>query len=382
MRVLHFTETFLPITETFVYNFIQKSSAVADEVAVACFHEKNREIFPLNKVVVHLLTPKSFFSKRDPLQTLRAIREKVTGKQKWYSQLKKIIDNFRPDVVHCHFGVTGVMFSEFCNHYKLDIPFLTSFYGYDASELPKNNHTYKEGLSLLWRKASYILTEGPALRSKVIALGATEKQSVISPIIIDSKKYHFREHFSRNGQLRFLVIGRFVEKKGFHLFLEAMGRMASTLSPFLITMIGDGPMMNDYKQIIQKYRLESRISFEGFQPLEKCIDLMKQYDVLVHPSVTASNGDSEGGAPTILLEAQLMGIPVITSSHADIPYIMGYDDFIAKENDAEDLCNVIKKFATSANDNYLNAGREKVLADHDMNTNSIYTDILKRAAKQ
>ena len=35
--------------------------------------------------------------------------------------------------------------------------------------------------------------------------------------------------------------------------------------------------------------------------------------------MTAADGDSEGGAPTILLEAQAIGTPIVTTRHADIP---------------------------------------------------------------
>jgi colanic acid/amylovoran biosynthesis glycosyltransferase len=49
---------------------------------------------------------------------------------------------------------------------------------------------------------------------------------------------------------------------------------------------------------------------------------MEQADIFLQPSQTAADGDSEGGAPTTLLEAQAMGLPVVASDHADIPYVV------------------------------------------------------------
>ena len=45
-------------------------------------------------------------------------------------------------------------------------------------------------------------------------------------------------------------------------------------------------------------------------------------DILLAPSVTAANGDGEGGAPTTILDAQALGTIVVGSTHADIPFLV------------------------------------------------------------
>ncbi len=61
--------------------------------------------------------------------------------------------------------------------------------------------------------------------------------------------------------------------------------------------------------------------------------------MLIHPSVTATDGDSEGGAPTILLEAQAIGTPVVTTRHADIPHVVpeGAGVYLCAEHDVDAL---------------------------------------------
>ena len=44
-------------------------------------------------------------------------------------------------------------------------------------------------------------------------------------------------------------------------------------------------------------------------------------DVFIHPSVTAENGDKEG-IPGAIVEAMASGLPVISTYHAGIPYII------------------------------------------------------------
>jgi colanic acid/amylovoran biosynthesis glycosyltransferase len=55
--------------------------------------------------------------------------------------------------------------------------------------------------------------------------------------------------------------------------------------------------------------------------------------------VTAQDGDSEGGAPTVILEAQAAGMPVIATNHADIPNIVvpGQSALLSNERDVEGL---------------------------------------------
>ena len=49
--------------------------------------------------------------------------------------------------------------------------------------------------------------------------------------------------------------------------------------------------------------------------------------------MTARNGDTEGGAPTTILDAQAVGTIVVGSTHADIPFLVedGVTGFLADE---------------------------------------------------
>jgi colanic acid/amylovoran biosynthesis glycosyltransferase len=70
---------------------------------------------------------------------------------------------------------------------------------------------------------------------------------------------------------------------------------------------------------------------------------VEEADIFLHPSVTASDGDSEGGAPTTILEAQAMGLPVIATEHADIPNVVVPDRsaLLSAERDVNGLARNI-----------------------------------------
>ena len=62
---------------------------------------------------------------------------------------------------------------------------------------------------------------------------------------------------------------------------------------------------------------------------------MERSHIVILPSVTASDGDTEG-TPLVLVEALAMGIPVVSTRHADIPEIVkdGLNGFLVPERDA------------------------------------------------
>jgi len=88
---------------------------------------------------------------------------------------------------------------------------------------------------------------------------------------------------------------------------------------------------------------------------------LDRYDVFIHPSQHAVNGDCEGGAPVILLHAQSIGLPIISTRHCDIPeqVIDGKTGLLTDEGNIDDLANAIIQFANMPTETY-----------HDMSFNA------------
>jgi colanic acid/amylovoran biosynthesis glycosyltransferase len=57
------------------------------------------------------------------------------------------------------------------------------------------------------------------------------------------------------------------------------------------------------------------------------------------PSLTASDGDSEGGSPVSITEALASGMPVISTAHADIPEVVKHNinGWLSPERDVDAL---------------------------------------------
>lgn len=77
----------------------------------------------------------------------------------------------------------------------------------------------------------------------------------------------------------------------------------------------------------------------GYKPNNIFMKKEANAHIFMLPSITAQNGDTEGGAPVAILEAQATGLPVISSYHADIPKVVvdGKSALLAPERDVEKL---------------------------------------------
>ena len=102
-------------------------------------------------------------------------------------------------------------------------------------------------------------------------------------------------------------------------------------------IIGDGLLMYEVESFIKKENLEKKALLLGYQPHYVFLEELKKAHILLQPSVTARDGDSEGGAPTVLLEAQACGVPIVSTYHADIPEVVldGESGFLVPERNPE-----------------------------------------------
>jgi colanic acid/amylovoran biosynthesis glycosyltransferase len=83
----------------------------------------------------------------------------------------------------------------------------------------------------------------------------------------------------------------------------------------------------------------------------------------------APDGDGEGGAPTVILEAQACGMPVISTTHDDIPHVTvpGESAWIGPQGDAGALSEILRRAAGESGrwGAMGRSGRAKVEGDHD-----------------
>ena len=112
--------------------------------------------------------------------------------------------------------------------------------------------------------------------------------------------------------LKLLAVGRLVEKKGFHILIDAAARLRV---PFQLDIIGEGPEEKRLTELIRAHNLGSKIRLCGPKTHDDLPQAYGRAHVLVAPSIVDQSGDRDG-LPNVVLEAMACGRPVIASDVA------------------------------------------------------------------
>jgi colanic acid/amylovoran biosynthesis glycosyltransferase len=328
---VHVVEQFLPRSETFVYTVVCGHQDY--EPSVLCRTRMHAEEFPFPRVDVW---PKPS-SRRTVRWWVDASVGRVSGRSPWRRRVEEVLARVQPAVVHAHFGTTGCDLVDITK--AAGIPLITSLYGVDAAVLPYLPR-WRDAFARLFRDGDLFLAEGPEMRKKIIAAGAPVERTVIQPIAINLAKY---PRWAPSDSASVLFAGRFVEKKGLLDAIHAFHRARIVLPAARMTIVGTGPDEGIARALVGTLALSEAVEFVGAKPHADLIRMLAAASVLIHPSATAVDGDSEGGAPTILLEAQAIGTPIVSTRHADIPNVLpeGAGVFLCDEHDVDALARGI-----------------------------------------
>lgn len=272
----------------------------------------------------------------------------------------------RPDVLHAHFGPVGAMVASLRAAGVVDAPLLTTFYGYDVSRTPPVQYRR------LFETGDAFLVLSEAMRHRLVAIGAPACRVFVHRLGVDITRFSPAPLRSADtdGAMHLLSIARLVPKKGLADALRAVAALHTRIPDLHYTIVGDGPLRLTLEMQAQSLGIASLVRFAGWLTEPDVITLARTAHVLLAPSVTAPDGDAEG-TPVAILEAQALGLPVVSTRHAGIPEVVedGVTAFLATEHDVDALVEAILMLADpSLRSRMGEAGRRHVERHHDITT--------------
>ncbi len=119
------------------------------------------------------------------------------------------------------------------------------------------------------------------------------------------------------GPVRFLSVGRLVEKKGFDNLIEALSLLPDTLD-WHWDHIGGGGLGDAFKARAAELNISEKITWHGACDQPEVIEAMRRSDVFVLPSRIASDGDRDG-LPNVLMEAASQKLCILSTPVSAIP---------------------------------------------------------------
>jgi colanic acid/amylovoran biosynthesis glycosyltransferase len=344
IKVLHFVECWLPQTETWLYNHV-KALPEWVESHFVCQWTQNLDQFPPDNLVSLGCPPEQ------PNLLKRAGRRLGLwdDAERHLGLLEQVIRRIKPDILHSHFGHFGWINSKLAA--KFDLPHVVSFYGFDANYLPASDPRWISRYRQMSERAAAVLCEGPHMARCIAGRGVASNKIKVFRLGIDLDRIPFLPRKNPIGKtVRFLIAGSFREKKGIPYAIEALGRVSRARPDIEITVIGDaggGRGEQGEKEAIlrqvERWGLREKTHFLGYQPYKVFMQELHRHDIFLSPSVTSSDGDTEGGVPVSIIEAAASGMPVISTRHCDIPFALSAENqlFLAAERDSAGLARAI-----------------------------------------
>lgn len=298
--VLIYRDELLPISETFVQ---AQASSLSRYKAQFVGVSRARESLTLPGDVIVALPNSS--------KGTHTLRRRLYYRTGFAPGFDRALRAAEASLIHAHFAPSGRNAARLAK--QLDVPLVVTLHGHDVT----TRQNYKRLYNDLWRRASLFICVSEFIRRQAITAGFPAGKLRVHHIGIDRDLFSPATDAKVDGLV--LFVGRLVEKKGCTFLLRAMGMIKDSCPSSHLIVIGDGPLRSELEG--EALSLKIRCTFLGSRPRDVVRKYLNRATVVCVPSITATNGDSEG-LPTIIMEAMAGRTAVVSTEHAGIPEIV------------------------------------------------------------
>ena len=332
------------------------------------------------------------------------MKRSISLREDWaaYNELKKLIKEFKPDIVHTHAAKSGALGRLAAKHSKVPV-IVHTFHGHIF-------HSYFNSL----RTNFFIRTERylGGLSDAIIAISDVQKKELsgdfkiaapekfkVIPLGLDldsfttdqgTKRNKFRTEFDLDDETVAIgIIGRLVPVKNHSLFLTALKYVASNSSVKVKAfIIGDG----ESRASIEKLATTLDMKFSQHTDQEHLYPLVftswrKDIDTICAGLDIIALTSLNEGTPVSLIEAQAAGKPIVSTRVGGITDVVleNKTALLSAITDEKAYCNNLLQLVNdvSMRQGFSNAGREYVLSKFGYqrlvaDMSNLYRDLLDK----
>lgn len=299
-----------------VYNVTYLSAFMLDEFeTVLCGampenHEGNALFIPENYGIKPVII-QSMQRSINPFNDRKALKE-----------IRKIIQEYKPDIVHTHASKAGVLGRTAA--YRENVPVIVhTFHGHVFHSYFGKIKTwiYKSIERRLAKKTDAIIAISDIQKkelSEIHGISTSDKITVI-PLGFDldrfrenkeQKRKAFREKYNLSDEeVAIGIVGRLTAVKNHELFIASIEKLLErNKSKVRAFIIGDGERMDELKSLVKEVEIRTGKAVFAFTSWIKNVD-----EALPGLDILALSSFNEG-TPVSLIESQAAGVPVITTN--------------------------------------------------------------------
>ena len=172
---------------------------------------------------------------------------------------------------------------------------------------------------------------------------------------------------------RILSVGRMVEKKGFHVLVEALALLKAEGVDFRAVLAGDGEEREQVGAAVRDAGLAGHVELPGPLDQDAVRALFADSEVFCLPCLIGTDGNRDA-LPTVLLEAQAAGVPIVSTPVTGIPEILdgGSAGVLVPERDARATADALGELLSDPHrrEALARAGRARAAELFDRNANA------------
>lgn len=389
MHIAHVVESFSPLSETFIYNYVVgiknrgygSSVYTRTHVQTEGRHYDPVYVWPL----VPQWAPQRALSGLAVRLKMRKVHDHIFSLAR--RSALRLFQKHQPNIIHAQFGPEGVMIAPVAQ--KLDIPLVVSFLGYDISILTRDPYWIKQYQSLS-EQVDAAIGVSNYVCERLISIGFPSDKVKRVHLGADTSSVAFNDSSqSFDGHtVRCLHVGRLVPKKSPVCLIQAFANARRMLSPdfdLRLTIAGEGPLQSAIEQIIRDEDVADSVRLLGAVTQQDALQLMQSAHIYTQYCETAPDGDQEG-QPVSLVEASASGLPVVTTRHSGIPDVIidAVNGYLVEEGDIQGMTERIVELARNPKQRaeFGRAGRQHIEAGFTLEqqldeTLDLYKAILK-----
>jgi len=243
--------------------------------------------------------------------------------------LYKLIKKYKPDSMMANFGsVNLVGLVGWLSKVKVRIAW------YHTTIAQLNMDTKPKGWKHLRKRLLYKQTI-----TTLIPVSNYAKMDLVNYYEIPEERCIVKYNLLENRDIKIeketnsiVCAGRLDNSKGQDVLIRAIARLKNSIPDIKVYFLGDGKMKDSYLALAKKLDIADRCIFMGLVSNEQVIEKFASSDVCVVPSLVDN-------LPTVSLEAQSVGTPVVISNAGGMPETIeeGRSGFLFEPGNDEDL---------------------------------------------
>ena len=323
MKVLHYIPNFSVTTETFIYDQVIGIQNEGVESVVLTSNRLNLESRPFSNVCV--LPFNNIWN--DRITHSLSLRFQLMPFLIQYKKWKRILDEFKPDIIHCHTGNAVKTWMHVSEKLGITIPTVASMHGSDVNSEPLVRSKYKDVLTRAGRQRFIHWTVPSEFLKKKIALNLLVPKNKVS-VIYNSINPIFTSFYEKItfDQLKIISVGRFITCKGQAFLIRSLVEVIKVYPDARLTLVGSGPLKQSLVKLSQELGVHRHINFINSVSHGDLPSLLSKHNIYVQPSIEDEVTHQEEAFGVAALEAMAIGLPVIVTECGGLKELANFCD--------------------------------------------------------